>query len=113
MERHAIRRDDAGGFLAAMLQGMKTEVGERFRFGVIVDCDHAAFVAKFVGSWHSALSQNRRSSLVVRQTARKCSLEPSRPQPERARFVVRAPAPFRTHLLIPRFLMTQRYGHLL
>ncbi len=48
VQRHAVRGDDAGGFLAAMLQGMKAEVGERLRFRMVIDCDHAAFVTKFV-----------------------------------------------------------------
>ena len=44
-----VRGDDAGRFLSAMLQGMKTEVSQLLSLGVGVDGDYATFFAKFVG----------------------------------------------------------------
>jgi hypothetical protein len=41
-QRGALRRDDAGGFLPAMLQGVEPEVGQLGRFGVPEDADDAA-----------------------------------------------------------------------
>ena len=56
VERHAIGGDDACRFLAAMLQRMQAEVGERLRLRMRVDRYHTALVVKFVVSKHSALS---------------------------------------------------------
>jgi hypothetical protein len=56
VQRHAIGADDAGGLLPAMLQRMKTEIGERLRLRMRVDCDYAAFIAKFVVFSHWSLA---------------------------------------------------------
>jgi hypothetical protein len=39
----AIEGDDAGGFLAAMLKGVKSECGERRRIGVAINAEDTAF----------------------------------------------------------------------
>jgi hypothetical protein len=54
----AVGCDDAGRFLPAMLEGMKSEIGKLLGLGMGVDSDYAAFIAKFVGSQHLPLSQN-------------------------------------------------------
>ena len=41
----AVEGDDAGGFLAAMLQGVQSERGDGGGFGVAEDAEHAAFLA--------------------------------------------------------------------
>ena len=50
----AIRRDDAGGLLSAMLQRVQSEVGELFGFWVREDRYHSAFIVKFVRDMHFA-----------------------------------------------------------
>jgi hypothetical protein len=45
VEALTIKRNDAGGFLAAVLQGMEAEGGERCRIGMAVDAEHTAFFA--------------------------------------------------------------------
>ena len=50
----AVGGDDAGRFLAAMLQRMQAEVSQLLRLRVREDRDHAALVVKFVGSLHLA-----------------------------------------------------------
>jgi len=42
----SIERDDAGGFLAAVLQSMQAERGDGGGFGVAEDAEHAAFLAQ-------------------------------------------------------------------
>src|SRR5207245_8870454 len=42
-------RDDAGAFLAAVLQGVQAEIGEVGRFLVSVHADDGALVVEFVG----------------------------------------------------------------
>ncbi len=44
----AVRGDDAGAFLAAVLQGIEAQVGQVGRFLVAIDPEHPALVAKFV-----------------------------------------------------------------
>jgi hypothetical protein len=39
-----------------MLQGVQAKIGELFRLRMSVDGDHAALIAKFVGSQHLAIS---------------------------------------------------------
>ncbi|GAA3854426.1 hypothetical protein GCM10022626_27380 [[Pseudomonas] carboxydohydrogena] len=46
MEAMAVEGDDAGGFLAAMLEGVKPEGGDGGGVGVTVDAEHAAFFPK-------------------------------------------------------------------
>ena len=45
MEAAAVEGDDAGGFLAAMLQGVQSECGDGGGLGVAEDAEHAAFLA--------------------------------------------------------------------
>src|SRR5207247_4061132 len=49
MELLAVVRDDAGAFLAAVLQGVQAEIGEVGRFLVPVHANDGAFVVEFVG----------------------------------------------------------------
>ncbi len=49
MEPLAVERDDARRLLAAMLQRVQPERGERRRLRVADDSEHAAFLAKAVG----------------------------------------------------------------
>ena len=39
----AVKGDDAGGFLAAMLKGVEAECGERCRIGVAINAEDTAF----------------------------------------------------------------------
>jgi hypothetical protein len=48
IEIDAVGRDDAGGFLAAMLEGVETEISELGGFGVGEDADDAALVVEMV-----------------------------------------------------------------
>ena len=48
MEPLAVERDDAGGFLAAMLQRVQAERGDGRGIGVAEDAEHAAFFPKAV-----------------------------------------------------------------
>ena len=48
VEAAAVEGDDAGGFLAAMLQGVQAERGDGGGFGVAEDAEHAAFFAQRV-----------------------------------------------------------------
>jgi hypothetical protein len=48
----SVGSDDACGFLPAMLQSMKAEVGEFLRLGVGMDGDDSAFIMKFVRNHH-------------------------------------------------------------
>jgi hypothetical protein len=56
-----IRRDNAGGLLAAMLELMQPEVGELGSFRVGVDCDYPTIFLQFVecharlGTWYLVL----------------------------------------------------------
>ena len=45
-ESGSVERDDAGGFLAAMLQGVQAERGDGGGFRVTEDAEHAAFLAQ-------------------------------------------------------------------
>ena len=47
-ERRAVGRDDAGGFLTAMLQRVESQVGELRGFGVAENAEDAAVVVKVV-----------------------------------------------------------------
>ena len=44
----AVERHDAGGFLAAMLQGVKAECGQRGGVCMAIDAKHAAFFTQAV-----------------------------------------------------------------
>jgi hypothetical protein len=44
----AVRRNDAAGFLAAVLQGVQTQVGQARCFGMSVDPEYAAFFVQLV-----------------------------------------------------------------
>jgi hypothetical protein len=44
----AIRGDDSGGFLAAVLLGIKPQVRLAGRFFVIEDAEHSTLVSKFI-----------------------------------------------------------------
>ena len=46
MEALAVERDDAGGFLAAVLQRMQAERGDRRGVGMTEDAEYAAFFAE-------------------------------------------------------------------
>ncbi len=46
LEALAVEGDDAGGFLAAVLQGVQAKGGEGCGVGVAVDAEDAAFFAK-------------------------------------------------------------------
>ena len=46
MEALAVERDDAGGLLAAMLQGVQAERGDRGGVRMAEDAEHAAFLAQ-------------------------------------------------------------------
>jgi hypothetical protein len=48
VEAAAVERDDAGGFLAAVLQSVQAERGDRGGLGVAEDAEHAAFLAERV-----------------------------------------------------------------
>src|SRR6202000_2960138 len=48
VESAAVERDDAGGFLAAMLQGVQSEGGDGRGVGVAENAEHAAFLAQRV-----------------------------------------------------------------
>ena len=49
MEALAVEGDDAGGFLAAMLQRVQAERGDGRGVGMAEDAEHAAFLAQPVG----------------------------------------------------------------
>ena len=55
-QRQPVGGDDARRLLSAMLQRMQAEVSELLRLRMGVDGHHPAFVVKFVGSQHLALS---------------------------------------------------------
>ena len=44
----AVKGDDAGGFLAAMLEGVEAEGGERCRIGMAVNAEDTAFFPQAV-----------------------------------------------------------------
>ena len=44
----AVGGSDAGGFLPAMLQRVKTEIGELRRFWVAKNAEHAAMIVKVI-----------------------------------------------------------------
>jgi hypothetical protein len=44
----AVARDDAGGFLAAMLERVETEVGEVGGFGMSEDAEDTTFVVEVI-----------------------------------------------------------------
>ena len=46
LEALAVEGDDAGRFLAAVLEGMQAEGGQRRRVGMAVDAEYAAFLAQ-------------------------------------------------------------------
>ena len=48
VEAAAVEGDDAGGFLAAMLEGVQAERGDGGGIGVAEDAEHAAFLAERV-----------------------------------------------------------------
>ena len=48
VEARAVEGDDAGGFLAAMLQGVQAERGDGGGFGMAENAEHAAFLAQRV-----------------------------------------------------------------
>ncbi len=48
VELLAVEGDDAGGFLAAMLQGMKAERRQRGRFGMAENAEYAAFFMRVI-----------------------------------------------------------------
>ncbi len=48
MKPLAVERDDTGGFLAAMLEGVQAERGDGGGVGMIEDAEHAAFLAQAV-----------------------------------------------------------------
>src|SRR6266481_8316648 len=68
VQREAVRSDDAGGFLSAMLQGMQSEVGKRLRLRMRVDCDYPAFVTKFVGNSHQLSAVSFQQTQPTAQT---------------------------------------------
>ena len=47
---HAIARDDARGFLPAMLQRVEAEIGELGGFGMAEDAEHTALVVEMIVS---------------------------------------------------------------
>ena len=49
MKLLAIARDDAGGFLPSMLQGIQSEIGEVCRFLVAVNAENRTFVVELIG----------------------------------------------------------------
>ena len=49
VELLAVIGDDAGRLLAAMLQRMQAERGQRRRVGMAVDAEHAAFLVQMIG----------------------------------------------------------------
>ena len=49
VEALAVERDDARRLLAAMLQGVQTERGDRRGVGMAEDAEHAAFFAQAIG----------------------------------------------------------------
>ena len=48
VELLAVARDDAGGFLAAMLQGVEAEIGEVRGFGVAKDAEDTTLVVEMI-----------------------------------------------------------------
>ena len=48
MERGAIGGDDAGGFLAAMLQGIEAEIGELGGFGMAEDAADTTVIVEVI-----------------------------------------------------------------
>jgi hypothetical protein len=48
MKLLAIARDDAGGFLSAMLQGIQPKIGQVCRFLVAVNTEDGTFVVELV-----------------------------------------------------------------
>ena len=48
MKPGAVKGDDAGGLLAAMLQGVQAERGDGGGLGMAEDAEHAAFLAQRV-----------------------------------------------------------------
>ena len=48
VEAGAVEAGDAGGFLAAMLQGVQAQRGERRGVGDVPDAEDAAFLVEFV-----------------------------------------------------------------
>ena len=52
MKMLAIARDDAGGFLSTMLQGIQSKIGEVCRFLVAVNAEDGTFVVELVWGNH-------------------------------------------------------------
>src|SRR5665647_2919786 len=48
MKPAIVERDDAGGFLSAVLQGVQPKCGDRRGFGMAEDAEHAAFLTQRV-----------------------------------------------------------------
>ena len=48
VQRGAVGGDDAGGFLAAMLQGVEAQIGELGGFGVAEDAADTAVIVKVI-----------------------------------------------------------------
>ncbi len=48
VELFAVARNDAGGFLAAMLKGVETEIGEIRRFGMAEDTEDTTLVVEMI-----------------------------------------------------------------
>src|SRR6185436_5224241 len=70
--------DDAGAFLAAVLQRVQAEVGEVGRFGVAEDAEDAAFVLELIEHRSSYFTLPGRRSVAQSPSTR--SVPPRRPR---------------------------------
>ncbi len=64
MEASAVEGDDAGGFLAAVLERMQAESGQRRRVRMVIDAEDAAFLVQLVGLAIEARHLAGRSVLI-------------------------------------------------
>ena len=81
MQRGAVGGDDAGGFLAAMLQGVETQIGELGGFGVAEDAADTAVIVEVIvvdvnhDCSDAALRRERARSMAPAQIARRVAEE--------------------------------------
>src|SRR5438105_14985865 len=76
MEFRAVAGDDTGGFLAAMLEGIKAEVSEVRGFGMAGDAKHAAVVVNAVVEDHAILLVDT-TKIRMSSKSRPARLQPS------------------------------------
>ena len=65
MEALAVEGDDAGGFLAAVLQGVQAERGDGGGVGMAENAEHAAFLAQPVAVIGVEDDASRSAAVVI------------------------------------------------